>query len=208
MLGTRRRSHIVIPIAGVILAMLAGCAAPDPSPSASSTSTPSVTPSPTAEATAEPLTIPDCETLLPLADAQALFSANTEFFGEFAAVQFGVDGVPEAATALAGASLWRFCGWGVPSSDGAFTLLVAEIAPDDRAALEAALTGAGFGAVTMGTVTGYDAEREGEVSTLADTLLFTGEVMIVCNGTSLDLTGAVTGSALDALRTANPTLGL
>jgi hypothetical protein len=201
-----RAARALLPVVTVAL-LLVGCA-PAPTSTPTDTPPPSASPSATPEATALPLSIPECETLLPLALAQDLFSANTEFFGEFAAAQFGVDGVPEAATALAGAGQWRFCGWGVPSSDGAFTLLVAEIASDDRAALEAALTTAGFTAVTMGTVTGYDSERDGEVSTLADTLLFTGDVMIVCNGTTLSLTGPVTGSALDALRTANPTLGL
>jgi hypothetical protein len=196
----------LVGIAVVTLALLAGCAAPPASPEPSGTPPESATPSATPEPA--PLSIPGCDALLPLALAQDLFSENTEAFGELAIVQFGVSDVPEAADALAGAAQSRFCGWGIPNSDGAFTLLVAEITAADRATVEAALTGAGFSAVTMGTVTGYDAEREGEVSTLADTVLFTGDVMIVCNGTSLELTGAVTGSALDGLRTANPTLGL
>lgn len=197
----------LVPIAVVTVALLAGCtpsppAAPEPSETSPESATPSATPEPA------PLSIPECETLLPLALAQEYFSDNTEFFGELDPVQFGIDGVPAAASALEGAAQSRFCGWGVPNSDGAFTLLVAEISPDDRAAVEAALVTAGFSVVTMGTVTGYDAERDGEVSTLADTVLVTGDVLIVCNGTSLDLTGVVTGSALDAVRTANPTLGL
>jgi hypothetical protein len=196
-----------VSIAAVTLMLLVGCT---PVPTAP-TQTPSGTPSeatPTATPEPAPLGIPECETLLPLALAQAHFSENTEFIGEFPPNEFGVSGVPEAAAAVAGASQSRYCIWGVPFSDGAFTLLIAEVSPEDRAVVEAALPAAGFSAVTMGTVTGYDAEREGEVSTLADTVLFTGDVMIVCNGTSLDLTGVVTGSALDALRTANPTLGL
>jgi hypothetical protein len=197
----------VVSIAVVTLALLAGCTpspstTPVPSEAPPESTTPSATPEPA------PLGIPECETLLPLALAQAHFSENTEFIGEFPPNEFGVFEVPEAGAAVAGASQSLYCLWGVPFSDGAFTLLVAEVSPADRAAVEAALPAAGFSAVTMGTVTGYDAEREGEVSTLADTVLFTGDVMIVCNGTSLDLTGVVTGSALDALRTANPTLGL
>jgi hypothetical protein len=198
-----------LPLAGVALLLLAGCTpggSPSASPTPSGAASESPTPSPTAEPA--PLTIPECDILLPLADAQAAFSENTEFLGEFETSQFGIEGVPAAAAAVTGASQVRYCGWGVPFSDGAFSLLVAEISAADRATLDATLPGAGFAAITMGTVTGYDAEREGEVSTLADTLLFTGDVMIVCKGTSLDLTGVVTGSALNALRTANPTLGL
>jgi hypothetical protein len=200
----------IVPAGMLTLALLAGCASPAPSPSAGPSDSPSAsaTPSATPDVTAEPLSIPGCDTLLPLALAQSLFSENTEAFGELAVVQFGVSDVPAAADAVAGASQSKFCGWGIPSSDGAFTLLVAEVTPADRASVEAELVAAGFSAVAMGTVTGYDATREGEVSTLADTVLFTGDVMIVCNGTSLELTGAVTGSALDALRTANPTLSL
>lgn len=197
-----------VSIAAVTLVLLAGCAAPPPPASPRPSATPSESASPSATPEPAPLGIPECDTLLPLALAQDLFSENTEAFGEIATIQFDVFGVPEAADALAAAAQSRFCGWGVPNSDGAFTLLVAEITAADRSTLEAALPAAGFSAVTMGTVTGYDAERDGEVSTLATTLLFTGDVMIVCNGTSLDLTGSVTGSALDALRTANPTLGL
>jgi hypothetical protein len=196
-----------VPIVAAMVVVLAGCApSPEPTSTPVPSGAPSAAPTPTPEAV--PLGIPDCETLLPLALAQEYFSENTEFIGEFPPSQFGVEGVPAAAAAVAGASQSRLCVWGVPFSDGAFSLLVAEITAGDRATLEAALPAAGFSAVTMGTVTGYDAERDGEVSTLADTLLFTGDVMIVCNGTSLDLTGVVTGSALDALRTANPTLGL
>lgn len=200
------RSRMLALVAGLSLVVaLIGCTptpAPSPTTAASESASATATPEPA------PLGIPECETLLPLALAQANFSENTEFIGEFPANEFGVFEVPEAAAAVAGASQSRYCLWGVPNSDGAFTLLVAEVSPEDRAAVEAALPAAGFSAVTMGTVTGYDAEREGEVSTLADTVLFTGDVMIVCNGTSLGLTGVVTGSALDALRTANPTLGL
>jgi hypothetical protein len=192
-------------VAVAVLALLAGCAGPVPSPT---TPALSESPTPTPEATPEALVIPECDTLVPLPLAQSLFGPNTESFGELDTIQFGVDGVPETADAVAAAGQSRFCGWGVPSSDGAFTVLVAEITPTERATVEAALTAAGFSAVTMGTVTGYDAEREGEVSSLADTVLFTGDVMIVCNGTTLELTGPITNAALDALRTANPALGL
>jgi hypothetical protein len=194
-----------IAVAVAVLALLAGCAGPVPSPT---TAPLSASPTPTPEPTPEALVIPGCDTLVPLPLAQSLFSPSTESFGELDAIQFGVEGVPEAADAVAVAAQSKFCGWGIPSSDGALALLVAEIAPADRATVEAALAAAGFSAVTMGTVTGYDAEREGEVSSLADTVLFTGDVMIVCNGTTLELTGPITNSALDALRTANPALGL
>jgi hypothetical protein len=201
------RARAALLVASLAL-VLVGCT---PTPSVTPTPTDSTPASATPTATPEPapLTIPECETLLPIALAHDLFSGNTEFFGEFPPAEFGgLFAGPEATDALAGASDARLCRWGVPNSDGAFSLVVAEISADDRAALEGALTAAGFSVVTMGTVTGFDAESEGMVSSLAATHLFTGNVWIVCDGTTLDLTGSVAGSALDALRTANPTLGL
>jgi len=199
----------LVPI--VTLALLfAGCT-PSPSLTAGPTDTPSGSgiPSATPEVTAEPLSIPDCETLLPIALAQSSFGGSTEFFGEFSAAEFGGSfEVTETVDALSGASQSRLCRWGVPNSDGSFALVVAEIAPEARSALEAALPAAGFSSVTMGTVTGLDAEREGMVSLEAATHLFTGDVWILCDGTTLALTGVVAGSALDALRTANPSLSL
>jgi hypothetical protein len=198
----------LVSIAAVTVLLLTGCgpttpaASPEPSETPSASATPSPSPEPAS------LVIPDCDTLLSLELARSLFADNTEAMGELDPAQFGIEDVPAAATTVSSAAQTRFCGWGVPQSDGVFTLLVAEIAPADRAALESALVTAGFPVVTMGTVTTYEAERDGEVSTLADTLLFTGDVLIVCGGTTLGLTGAVVGSALDALRTENPALGL
>jgi hypothetical protein len=198
----------LVSIAAVTVLLLTGCGptTPSASPEPSETPSASATPSPTPEPAA--LVIPDCDALLSLELARSLFADNTEAMGELDPAQFGIEDVPAAATTVSAATQTRFCGWGVPQSDGVFTLVVAEIAASDRAALETALVTAGFSDVTMGTVTTYEAERDGEVSTLADTLLFTGDVLIVGGGTTLGLTGAVVGSALDALRTENPTLGL
>ena len=49
---------------------------------------------------------------------------------------------------------------------------------------------------------------DGEIQIEAETHLFTGNVWILADDGSLAVSGVVAGSALDALRTANPTLGL
>ena len=193
--------------------VLAGCITtpPEPSPSgsesASAAATAAATPTPTP--TAARLALVDCETMLPIALARALFSDNTEFFGERPVTEFsGWFELPEITAALAGSPQARLCTWGVPNSGGSFSLHVAQVTPEIRAAIEAALPGAGFSSVVMGTVTAYEATGETEISSIAATHLFTRNLWIMCNAGSLSVSGAVTGSALDALRTANPTLGL
>ena len=204
-----------------LVAVLAACT-PGPSPSATPeakpkpttsaskpTASPTATPSATAAPAPAPLTLPDCETMLPIATARDLFSENTEFLGEIAPTDFVARlSVPSLPSVLAAASPARGCFWGVPQSDGLFQLVVASITAGQRATLEGELAGSGYSTATMGTVTGYDLEGMNEVGSTGTTHLFTGEVWIVCDGTSVGLSGAVAGSALDALRTGNPTLGL
>lgn len=210
--STRAGHTAHVAIAGLMLATLLGGCAPSPAGTGSpapSESAPSATPTATTDPEPAPLTILECETLLPIALAQSSFGAATEFFGEFPAADLGSSfDVTETQDALASAQQARLCRWGVPNSDGSFALVVAQITPESRSALEAALASAGFSSVTMGTVTGLEAEREGMVSLEAATHLFTGDVWILGDGTTLPLTGVVAGSALDALRTANPSLSL
>jgi hypothetical protein len=192
---------------------LAGCVPTDPVPTPTATEeSASATPTPTPTPTPEPLVIASCDDLLPLAEAKSLFSESTEFLDErtFAELEgpFGFFELPAIQVATDAAIQGRVCYWGVPNSDGAFALLTAELTPADSTTLQAALTAAGATSTTMGTVTAYELEGETEISHIAATHLFTGDVWIASNGTSLSLTGAVAGSALDGMRTANPTLGL
>lgn len=211
-LATRRSAAL----AAVIAVTLVGCT-PTPAPSSSAspspkpieTVLPSASPEPEPDPVAEPLTIPGCETLLPIALARTAFADSTEFLGENVATEYYPwYQLPPVITALSGVTNARSCWWGVPNSDGSFSMLVAEIDPATRPSIEAALTAEGFSSVSMGTVTGREAEREGLYSLEAETHLFTGDVWIVADAGTLSVTGIATGSALDALRTANPTLGL
>lgn len=203
-------------IAVTLALALAGCAAGAPTPSGTPTGKPTSTstgtkptPKPTPTVTVPPLAIPDCETLLPLATAKDLFSQNTELIASPAAIEFvGRQTVPSIPVVLSTADPTRACIYGVPQSDGAFEFVVAGITAAQRATLEGELAASGYSQTTMGTVTAYELEGESEVSSLGTTHLFTGGAWIVCDGTSLSLSGTVTGTVLDALRTANPALGL
>lgn len=198
--------------AAALVLALAGCD-PTPAPGATGTAdaTPveSVTPSPEPTLVVEPLTIPDCETLLPLALAQSSFGGSTAFLGENPPTNYYPwYQLPPVITAISGVTLARSCWWGIPNSDGAFSLLVAEIDPATQASIEAALDAEGFSSTVMGTVTAREGERDGDFQHEAETHLFTGNVWILCDDGSLSVSGIVTGSALDALRSANPTMGL
>jgi hypothetical protein len=205
-------------VSTALVAAIAGCSfppptaspsAPAPATAATSTPTETATETPAPPPEGEPLTIPDCETLLPLALAKSTFSPATEFIGENPANEYSPwYDLPTVRSAIADVSNARACWWGVPHSDGAFSLFVAEIDPTTRESIETALTSEGFSSVVMGTVTGHEAERDGDLSYEAETHLFTGDVWILADNGSLDTSGTVAGSALDALRTANPTRGL
>lgn len=203
-------------IAVTLALALAGCAAPAPTPSGSATSKPTSTatkptpkPTPTPSITIPPLAIPDCETLLPLATAKDLFSENTELIASPAASEFvGRQTVPSIPVVLSTADPTRACVYGIPQSDGFFEFVVAGITAAQRATLEGELAASGYAVTSMGTLTTYELEGMNEVSSVGTTHIFTGDVWIVCDGTSLGLSGVVTGTVLDALRTANPALGL
>ncbi len=196
--------------ATALVAMLAACG-PAPAPTTPPTAVPTPTESATAapDPVAEPLSVPTCETLLPIALARSTFGDATELLSERAPTEYYPWYQPPAVTAaISGVTNGRTCWWGVPNSDGAFSLFVAEIDPATRASVETALTAEGFSSVVMGTVTAREAQRDGELNVEAETHLFTGTVWIISDDGSLSVTGTVAGSALDALRTANPTLGL
>jgi len=216
-------THSTTPIATALLsvalvALLTGCdPTPAPAPTASESTEPkpivTIEPTPGGEPGEEPvaasLTIPDCETLLPIALAKSSFADSTEFLGETVATDYYPWFQPAAVTtAIDGVTVARACWWGIPNSDGSFSLLVAEIDPATQASIETALTAEGFSSVEMGTLTARENGREGEVGYEAETHLFTGNVWILADDGDLSVSGIVAGSALDALRTANPTLGL
>ena len=208
-----RRILAIVP-ATLVLIALAGCvpAAVEPSAAPSPRASAEASATQTPDAAPEPLAISECETMLPLILARQVLSANTEFLGESAAADFGGwFAVPEIQAALTSAPQSRLCRWGVPNSDGTFALVVAELPAAEQAAVIGALIAAGFvsstsGAETSGTETMLRLEQEGIVSLEAQTHIFTGDVWVLVDGTSGELTDTVSGFALDVLRAANPTL--
>jgi hypothetical protein len=206
-----KRIHGLAPLLALVAA-LAACAplppAPTPTPTTTATEV-KPTPKPTPTITVEPLAIPDCETMLPLALAQEYFSENTAFLGEQPASEFtGRQDIPSIPVILASASPARVCYWGIPQSDGLFFVTVAGITDAERATLQGELAAAGYSEATTGTVTAFELEGVNEVGSVGFTHLFTGDAWILCDGASVSFSGVVAGQALDALRTANPTLGL
>jgi hypothetical protein len=163
--------------------------------------------SPSPEPEPASLTIATCDELLSLTEAKSLLGPTTVFLEENPANEYSPwFDVPAVTTAISGLTEGRSCWWGIPNSDGSFTALVAEIDPATRASIEAALDSEGYSSVVMGTVTAHELAPDEEYR--AETHLFTGDLWILSNGAVLDFTGTVAGSALDAMRTANPTLGL
>ncbi|GGE98065.1 hypothetical protein D9V28_12680 [Mycetocola zhadangensis] len=148
-----------------------------------------------------------CETLLPIEQARSFFAQDTEFLGERApAAPNGLFPLAEIDATLATASQATQCSWGVPNSDGVFTLHVAEVTADQRTTLETALSDAGFSNVTFERVISFEMASENEVGTTAATHLFTANLWIMSNANTLSTTAPVANAALEALRAANPTL--
>jgi len=166
-------------------------------------------PTETAEPVVETLIIPDCETLVPLSLAKSSFADSTVFLAEgVPAEYYPWWQVPAVNSAISGVTLARSCWWGIPNSDGGFNLLVAEIDPAMRTSLDTTLESEGFYPLFLGTVTGRESGRDGDNGYEAETHLFTGNVWILSDNHSVDGAAAIADSALEALRSANPTLGL
>jgi hypothetical protein len=188
---------------------LAGCAPTGAEPSATAEPPASPTPSASPTPTPEPLTIVACESLLPIDQAREVFGDDTEFLGERPPTESGGwFPIAEIDSALADATQAKACSWGVPNSDGVFTLHAVEVTAEQRTGLESALAADGFSESTAGTVTTFEKTGENELGPIASTHLFTGDLWLMSNANDLSTTGPVATAALDALRVANPTLGL
>jgi hypothetical protein len=155
--------------------------------------------------TPEPLIIPGCETFLPLTTAKSLFSDYTEVLGDDNSVPIHGHELPEVATAASNASIAKNCVWGVPNSDGAFSLSITDITDTDAANLTAALLATGFLGVTTGGVTALEFSAETTIGTSATTHYLVGDLWISVTGTSLEFTTDIADRTFGEIRTANPT---
>lgn len=191
------------------LFVLAGCVPSESttssSPAPTATATLSVTPSSTPVPTPDPLILPGCDTLLPLSDAKSLFSPSTVVLGADDTIPIRGDELPEIETAAGNASIAKNCIWGVPNSDGGFTVIVTDISEADATNLQDALLDFGFVGATAGTVTTLEKEFETAVGMTAQTHYFVGDLWIYVSGTSTELTVNVADAVLDEVQLANPT---
>ncbi len=195
------KSALLLPL----LLVLAGCASQAVPPASSPTPSDSATPATPTPTVAVTLTIPACDALVPLSLIQEVFSDSSEFIAEVATEQAaGRFPIPEIASTIAEARMMRSCLWGLPNSDGAVLVTVAEVTPEQQAALSAALLSAGFLDGSVAPVSAYRLEQEGIVSLDAATHLFRGPIWVMADSSGLGTTNAVADAALAAVVAANP----
>ncbi|QYH34987.1 hypothetical protein [Salinibacterium sp. M195] len=113
--------------------------------------------------------------------------------------------IAEVVAAITNASVTKNCIWGIPNSDGSFSVVVADIAEPEITNLTSALVAGGYVGTTTDGLTTLDFETDGEVSSLAYTHVLVNDLWIFVRGTSLDLTESVATTVLDEIRLANPT---
>lgn len=210
-LGT---ASISIVISAALIATLTACTitiAPPSAPTSTEPSAiaeePSSSPEPEPEAEPQPLSLPGCADLITVAQAQSLLSPTAEFIGEEPVSGYTpwyqVPAVTAAVSALTEA---RLCFWAVPNSDFGFEVLVAKVDAATRATVEAALPAEGFASAVVGARTIWSKGIEGDYT--AETHQFDGDLWIIANAGSLDITGVAADYAFESVRAANPTLGL
>ncbi|MEL0625654.1 hypothetical protein V6245_01715 [Salinibacterium amurskyense] len=192
----------------VALLLLSGCVSSDsaddaatPTATASQSQTPTSSPLPTPE----PLILPGCDTLLPLNDAKDLFSPSTVVLGAEDTIPVRGDELPEIDAAAGNATIAKNCIWGVPNSDGGFTVVVTDITEADATNLQDALLATGFTGATSGAITTLEKEFETAVGWAAQTHYLVADLWVYVTGTSTQLTVDVADAVLEQVRLANPT---
>jgi hypothetical protein len=204
----------------VLSAALLGCTPAgesDPTPSASASATSS--PSPDATSDGPPMTEPPaaeidlealaCTDLLDLAIAQSNFGADAQFIADLGPGEFtGIMAGPVAETALTEATQRIGCIWGIPQSDGAFTVVVAALPQASRDTLTTALGSSTFTGSLIGTSPAYTWERDDALGTVTTVYAFASPLWVTVTGSGT--TGSqteITTDVLDHLRALYPSLG-
>ena len=180
----------------------------DPGPSETPSPSPSPTPSPSATPgspdSPDAAVIPSCGELIPLPVVHALFADAAESIAVTGSPADHMPG-PLAARTVRAASQADMCAWGVPASDGGFSVVTAEIAPTSRNELISALREAsGYRERALGGEVAFTREVDNELGTTTVAYVFVDTVWITVNGT-LDTRTAreLAAEALDAVRVAN-----
>ncbi|WP_292707193.1 hypothetical protein [Microbacterium sp. 67-17] len=197
---------------------LVGCAPAsetDPTPSASV----STAPSPDATSDGPPVTDPPvdeidldalvCTDLLDLAVAQAQFGADAQFIAELGPGEFaGIMAGPIAENALSEATQQIGCIWGIPQSDGAFTVVVAALPQASRDTLTTALGSSVFTGTLIGTAPAYTWERDDALGMFTTVYAFASPLWVTVTGSGTTSSQTeITGDVLNHLRTIYPSLG-
>lgn len=185
-------------------------ASPMPTASPSPTSTTPATPTPTPTASTDPGTpsrvvLPACANLLPLSTVHALFGDAAEPLDAGGSAADRMPG-PRAAEAARSARQTVVCSWGIPFSDGGFSVVAAELSTASRDSLLASLRGASsYRATRIDGATAFTHSEESEFGTIGVVYVFEGRVWITVTGTlTIDTGREFAASALDAVRAANP----
>ncbi|GAA1701902.1 hypothetical protein GCM10009808_19840 [Microbacterium sediminicola] len=171
--------------AAAALLLLAGCTTPTPEPTATTepTTSPSATVAPTVEPTSDAIVLPACEDMLDLAVVQTNFGANAQFLdvvadGDLTSLLPG----PAAQTALDAAVSREGCLWGIPNSDGAFFVIVADIPLSARDTLVSALGSSDFSETVIGSAPAFVWERDDEMGTLTTVYVFADPIWVTVTG--------------------------
>ena len=175
----------------------------EPEPSASPTPSPSPTPSSSPGAPDASAVLPACGELLPIAVVRDLFADAAEPLKATGSPADHMPG-PLAASTVREASQSRMCTWGIPFSDGGFSVVTAQMAAPAQARLLSSLRSAQ--AYTERAIDGEPAftySAETELGTTTVVYVFVGDVWITVNGTLDIRTGrALAREAMDAVRLA------
>lgn len=155
------------------------------------------------------LELPPCAELIDLAIAKQDFAEGSEFTAELLAAELpGAMPGPLAKTAAAQASPAHGCVYGIPFSDGAFTVAVMGLTPDAAAPLRAGME-SGFTAMPVGDAIGYGHSYDGGglYASYAALYLLRGPAWIAVTGPGEPATyQRIAASALERLVAANPGL--
>lgn len=199
---------------------LVGCTPavePDPRPSDAASESASPAPDatsdgpPTTEAPAAEIDLDAlaCTDLLDLAVAQAQFGADAQFIAQLGPGEFtGIMAGPVAETALTEAMQTIGCIWGIPQSDGAFTVVVAALPQASRDTFTTALGSSVFTGTLIGTAPAYTWERDDALGLFTTVYAFASPLWVTVSGAGTTSSQTeITGDVLEHLRAIYPGLG-
>lgn len=178
--------------------------AEEPEPSVSPSPSPSPSPSASPGAPDASAVLPACGELLPIAVVRDLFADAAEPLEATGSPADHMPG-PLAASTVREASQSRMCTWGIPFSDGGFSVVTAQITAAAQSRLLTSLRSAR--SYTERAIDGEPAftyTAETELGTTTVVYVFVGDVWITVNGTLDIRTGrGLAREAMDAVRLAN-----